>query len=200
VDNLESYYERLANWEGRPLAPLVALWNPDDAAAVCDDFQNAFVQSAFQRAPLTIPIGTHNQSIGNKVAEFLVDRLSQHLLLFQIEGCSGPGYPDKRLVSRTNPRSFPFELKATSHFNPTDTNRIVLTCSSEKLRRYFQSPVNHMLATACYNLTGNQIWIRKLRLDFLEPTTIVNVRLEASVSQKILSKGTHRNTCFEAGP
>ena len=38
--------------------------------------------------------------------------------------------------------------------------------------------------------------IGRIRLDFLEPTTLVGVRLEASVSHKILCSGSHRSIVF----
>src|SRR5271166_6491492 len=108
VNNLESYYESLAKWEGQPATSLVALWDQGDVAAISEDFQTAFVQGEFQSALLPIAVGTSNQSIGNKVAEFLVKGISRHLRRFRIDSCSGPGYPDKRLASLANPRAFPF--------------------------------------------------------------------------------------------
>ena len=85
----------------------------------------------------------------------------------------------------------PLELKATSCWNDKDTNRRVLTSSSKKLRQNFSSPIYHLLFTAVYNKNRDPITIDKIRLDFLEPTTRVNVRLEASVSHKILANGRH---------
>jgi hypothetical protein len=122
--------------------------------------------------------------------------INSHLATLRIEDCSGAGYPDKRLRKLSDSRTLVFELKATSEFDPTDSNRIVLTSPSEKLRRYFRMPINHLMATACYHQQGSQIEIHHLRLDFLEPSTPVNVRLEASVSQRILAKGIHPNFTF----
>lgn len=108
-------------------------------------------------------------------------------------GLQRRGQSDKRLRNLSDSRIFVFELEATSEFDPSDSNRIVLTSSSEKLRRYFNPPINHLLATACYRKEGTQIHIHNLRLDYLEPSTPVNVRLEAFVSQRILAKGVHPN-------
>lgn len=196
MNDLASYYQRLAEWEGRPAVELVSAWSSDDVEEITGDFRAAFAAAGFGGSPLTVGAATSNQSIGNKVAEFLVAEMNQHLQRFMIEPCSGAGYPDKRLVRRGGGAAFVFELKATSEFDPNDSNRIVLTSSSEKLRRYFRSPVLHLLATACYEQDGEEVTIQNLRLDFLEPTTPVNVRLEASVSQRLLARGTHRNFSF----
>lgn len=193
---LSSYYERLASWEGKEPVPLIAAWDPGDISAISSDFGAAFQRGQFYCLPLPIVAGTSNQSIGNKVAEFLVENINQHLQRFRIERCSGPGYPDKRLLCLADKRVFAFELKATSEFDPGDSNRIVLTSSSEKLRRYFRAPISHLLGTACYELGDGKVCIQKLRLDFLEPDTPVNIRLEASVSQRMLAKGAHKNFCF----
>lgn len=196
VNDLASYYQSLAEWEGKPAVELVSAWSSSDVEEIARDFRAAFASKGFEGSPLTVGAATSNQSIGNKVAEFLVEEMNQYLQRFRIEACSGAGYPDKRLLRRTGGASFAFELKATSEFDPNDSNRIVLTSSSEKLRRYFRPPVLHLLATACYGQDGEEVKIQNLRLDFLEPSTPVNVRLEASVSQRLLARGTHRNFCF----
>jgi len=157
------------------------------------DFRAAIPSCGFSANLLTVLATASNQSIGNKVADFLVSTVNRQLRSFRIENCSGAGYPDKVLRRLADLRLFVFELKATSEFDCNDSNRIVLTSSSQKLRRYFSSPINHLLATACYRLDGTQIEVQNLRLDFLEPTTPVNVRLEASVSQRLLARGAHAN-------
>jgi len=174
----------------------VAAWSSGDVEEIAEDFGAAFAAAGFGASPLAVGAATSNQSIGNKVAEFLVREMNQHLQRFRIEGCSGAGYPDKRLERQSGGGVFVFELKATSEFDPSDSNRIVLTSSSEKLRRYFRPPVLHLLATACYEQDGEEVTIQNLRLDFLEPSTPVNVRLEASVSQRLLARGSHSNFLF----
>jgi len=193
MSDLATYYRNLATWEGKPVVELVAPWSQTDVQDIGNDFRTAFGLADLRGHPLTVGLGVTNQSIGNKVADFFVTNLNRHLGQFRIEDCSGAGYPDKRLVRLSDRGVFAFELKATSDFDPNDSNRIVLTSSSEKLRRYFRPPVFHILATACYGQKGTQIEIGRLRLDFLEPTTPVNVRLEASVSQRILARATHPN-------
>ena len=196
MNDLAGYYQSLAEWEGKPAIDLVAVWNSREVEEISEDFRAAFSAAGFAGVPLTVGAATSNQSIGNKVAEFLVGRINRHLQQFSIEACSGAGYPDKRLLRRSDRMPFVFELKATSEFDPNDSNRLVLTSSSEKLRRYFQAPVFHLLATACYDQNGDEVEIQNLRLDFLEPSTPVNVRLEASVSQRLLARGVHKNFLF----
>ena len=47
-----------------------------------------------------------------------------------------------------------------------------------------------------YQKNGVPIVLNHLRLDFLEPTTPVNMRLEGSVTQKSLARGAHQNVTF----
>src|SRR5437899_1051543 len=149
--DLASYYQKLAAWEGKPLVDLIADWQESHIAAISADFKAAFQTSNFLAHPLTVPDDLSNQAVGNRVAEFFARQINNHLKAYAIEDCSGAGYPDKRLRAMASATVFVFELKATSEFDPNDSNRIVLTSSSEKLRRYFRPPINHLLATACYS-------------------------------------------------
>jgi hypothetical protein len=194
--DLASYYQKLAAWEDKPVIDLVAGWQESHIAAIAEDFKAAFYASNFAANPLTVPGNLSNQAVGNRLAEFFVRQINNRLKAHSIEDCSGAGYPDKRLRAMADQNVFVFELKATSEFDPNDSNRIVLTSSSEKLRRYFRPPINHLLATVCYNQDGTQIRLENLRLDFLAPSTPVNVRLEASVSQRILSRAAHPHFTF----
>ena len=85
---------------------------------------------------------------------------------------------------------FALEVKATSDWNPNDSNRRVITSSSEKIRKQFSEPIHHLLFTLLYKIETGFAVIEHMRLDFLEPTTPVSVRLEASVNHKLLSHGT----------
>jgi hypothetical protein len=189
MDDLEDYFGRLATWERLPMLPLVARWELADVNGIEEDFQEAYRLAGFAARFLEVEDDVSNQSIGNKVAEFFVEAVGRHLRSHRIEPCRGPGYPDKKLVRVADGRVFALEMKATSHFNRNDSNRIVLTCSSRKLRADFQAPINHALATVCYVKRGNQIAVEHLRLDFLDPDTPVDMRLEGSVSQKGLARG-----------
>jgi hypothetical protein len=130
-------------------------------------------------------------AMGNRLASFFANKVGERLRNYRIESCSGQGYPDKRLVRMANQRAYALELKAAHSFEPKSNHRVILTCSSSKLRRHFVPPINHLLVTVFYRKHRNRVWIENLRLDFLEPWTKVRVRLEASVSQHLLAEGKH---------
>lgn len=192
MPNLDDYYRDLLTWEGVPARRLVDAW----PACLRADLEAAFVSAAsrsnFPGSLCPIVDGSTNQSIGNQVEAFAVATLSPHLVGFQLESCSGSGYPDKLLTQLGTGLRIPLEMKATSDWNPRDSNRRVLTSSSTKLRATFPGPVHHLLATVIYSVVQRGVNIKRLRLDFLEPGTEVSVRLEASVSHRILATGSHR--------
>jgi hypothetical protein len=137
------------------------------------------------------------QKLGNRVADTLTDVVRQRLVNYQLHSCIGQGYPDHRLQPVKNDRSFAFELKAKTKFDPKDKNRETLTSGTTKLRRNFdmKKPICHLLTTVLYrrNRIGRRykITVERLRLDFLEPGTRVQKRFEASVNPNLLSKGNH---------
>lgn len=195
--DLGAYYRHLSEWEGKPSIELISEWEPEKIEAIAGDLKEAFFSTDFRDNPLIVPIGTSNQSIGNKVADFFTDSINHHLRVFHVHACSGHGYPDKKLLWRRDRKCMcALELKATSKFDPNDSNRVVLTASSEKVRRHFSPPVHHLLATASYSMRQQELYVTNLRLDFLQPYTEVNGRLEGSVSQRLLSRGKHPNFSF----
>ncbi len=170
---IAEYYNELQRREGLEPVELVAQWEQRDIEAISAAFRSAFAESRITEQ--TIPIR---------------DRLQR----FRIDACPGGGYPDKILVEIASRRTFPFELKATSTWDAADSNRRVLTSSSRKLRQRFPGAVNHVLATMLYATGAGISRVRSLRLDFIEPGTLVNIRLEASVSHRLLAEATHRST------
>lgn len=140
-------------------------------------------------SPLPVSVCNTNQRAGNRVASAVAKQIGPKLRKFRLETCKGQGYPDMRLSRRRDGRDIALELKATRRFDPRSNSRIVLTSASRKLRKKFRCPTNHLLLTVCYRRNGGRFWIRGVRLDFLEPTTEVHVRLEASLSRKLLTKG-----------
>jgi hypothetical protein len=190
----DEYYRELQVREGNPVFPLIHSW-----PSVLRDSVEQCIRSAVSGAHIIgsvcpIPPGTTNQAIGNKVEKFAVERLSTHLGPFRFEKCKGAGYPDQMMVGSSTHLSIPLEIKATSEWDPKDSNRVVLTSSSEKIRAKFKTPVHHLLMTIVYSETTGGACVIHVRLDFLEPETLVNVRLEASVSQQLLSvASTHHS-------
>ena len=193
MSTLLDYYNDLLRWENVAVQPLIMQWNHSESNAIEQDFRQAINTSGIIGSCVPIVPQSTNQSIGNQVENHFIQDIQSHLSVFKISNCSGAGYPDKTLVPLSNKKEYPLEFKATSHWNPSDSNRRVLTSSSTKIRRKFQAPINHILATVIYDKSGGTCQVQHLRLDFLEPNTTVSVRLEASVNHKILSHGSHHN-------
>jgi hypothetical protein len=191
---IAEYYNELQRREGLDPVELVAEWAQPDTDAISAAFRNAFAASRIIEQAIPIRAGSTNQSIGNQVADFFVPVMNQNLQAYRIDACPGGGYPDKILVEIASRRTFPFELKATSTWDAADSNRRVLTSSSRKLRQRFPGAVNHVLATMLYATGAGISRVQSLRLDFIEPGTLVNIRLEASVSHRLLAQATHRST------
>ncbi len=184
---LRDYYLDLLRWEGADAAELIAEWPEDLVAEIQADFERAAASSGLIGMVCPLRDRSSNQSIGNQVAAFAGATLAAKLREFELKNCSGAGYPDNLLLR--GDLKIALEWKATSDWNARDSNRRVLISSSQKLRAQFAAPIFHLLATAIYN--GDSAQIEGLRLDFLSPTTLVSVRLEASVSHKLLSQATH---------
>jgi hypothetical protein len=190
---IADYYNELQRREGLDPIEVVAEWAKVDTDEISAVFNSAFAASRIIEQTIPIRQGSTNQSIGNQVADFFVPVINQHLQQYRIDACPGGGYPDKILVEIASSRTFPFELKATSTWNIADSNRRVLTSSSRKLRQRFPGAVHHVLATILYATGAGVSRVQSLRLDFIEPSTLVNIRLESSVSHRLLAQATHRS-------
>ena len=83
-------------------------------------------------------------------------------------------------------------MKAKRAWSRDNWHRQVLASCSRKLQLYFPKvPLCHLLMTVLYVKRHNAIRMKGVRLDFLEPSSPVETRLEASVSQHLLAKGKH---------
>lgn len=185
------FYDELQKREGFEPKSLVDAWPAALANEIAEDFLQGVNSQPLKGSVCPVRAGSSNQSIGNQVEAFVVPKLVTGLRKFRLEKCSGAGYPDQQL--RSADLLIPLELKATGDWNPADSNRRVLTSSSEKLRRYFKSPIYHLLCTVLYTAETGGTRIDAIRLDFLEPTSPVSVRLEASVNHKLLATGKHKS-------
>ena len=189
--NFAEYYKELLEWEDIEFQELISDWREDLIIEIQNDFQSDVNNSRLKG--LTFVPNKTNQSAGNQLDVLAVNELNEHLNIFKIEKCPGNGYPD-RILARGDFKHIALEMKATGGWNPKDTNRRVLTSSSINLRARFTAPIYHLICTVIYqNLTVELAEIIALRLDFVEPTTLVGVRFEATVSHKILSSGTHKS-------
>ena len=134
------------------------------------------------------------KSVGwNQVEKYIVQEFGEVISGFSISKCRGGGYPDQVLTQQTTGLRVPLEMKATANWDEKDANRRVLTSSSKKLQDQFSGPIYHLLLTGLYSKQADEDWVTidAIRLDFLEPTTPVSVRLGASVNHKILATGNH---------
>src|SRR6266581_1217354 len=161
MSTLRDYYLKLQEFESATPVDLIAPWQPEIVEAIHGDFAATRIDTALQQ--------------------------------FRIESCPGQGYPDRILRRLLDQSRYPAELKATSAWNPADSNRRVITSSTAKLRRQFTQPINHLLITFSYtlNTVTEQASVTAIRMDFVEPDTIVNIRLEASVSHRLLAEGKY---------
>jgi hypothetical protein len=189
MSSLGDYYRELMHREGKRNVSLTARWARNEIRRVRRCFRRAFMRCHFERRPLVLDSHITVPATGYKLESHFAARIDKHLRAFKIQACPGPGYPDRQLVQAANRRSCPCELKATQSFEPKSHHRVTLTCSSKKLRRHFAAPINHLLLMVLYRKARNKVWIRNYRLNFLEPSTKVNVRLEASVSMHLLAEG-----------
>ena len=188
---IAEYYTELQRREGLEPIELVGAWEQNTTNRISQDFRAGIAASRLVEQEIPLRERSSNQSIGNQVAEFFVPAINAHLQGYRIEPCLGGGYPDKILVEVASGRTFAFELKATSTWDESDSNRRVLTSSSRKLRQRFGGAANHVLATILYATENARSRVISLRLDFIEPDTLVNIRLEASVSHRLLAQATH---------
>ena len=191
MSTFERYYQDLLVWEEVPFTPLISPWSDSDPQAITDDFTQAIASPGVKDMQAPIRLGSMKQSVGNQLETFFVEHVDKLLQRFKILACSGHGYPDRQLSEQLTNRRFPLELKATSQWNPSDSNRRVLTSSSKKLRNRFVAPMCHLLTTICHDIDSGKHRISRVRLDFIQPTTEVSVRFEASVNHKSLSLGGH---------
>lgn len=190
---LSDYYRDLLNWEGTPHQQLIDSWPEKLIQAIETDLRSAVAASGVKGARCLVRPGSPNQSIGNQVEDYIISKLTPNTSAFSLCSCAGAGYPDRMLIEKSSKLKIPFEFKATSEWNPSDSNRRVLTSSSEKIRRHFSTPIHHLICTVIYELQDGAVLISAVRLDFLEPSTVVNVRLEASVSHKLLADSPHKH-------
>lgn len=191
-------FENTISEAGQQECELIHQWPQELRNAIVSAFENAVSESSVKGSICPIPLGTTNQAIGNKVEEYIVPKLDSALSDFLISKCRGSGYPDQILIQQSTKLHMPLEMKATAGWDEKDSNRRVLTSSSKKLRAQFSEPIYHLLLTVLYSKQDDEDFatIDTIRLDFLEPTTPVNVRLEVSVSHKLLADGDHYSKTF----
>ena len=180
-------------------APLIAKWKDSETKSI-----NALISSNIKKLKGSAPKGfksaKSNQAIGNLMHKHFVDEFNNSApASIQITPCGGAGYPDNFLSITKNKvtTNYCLEFKATSDWNPKDSNRRVLMSSTTKIRKKIAEkliPANplHILITIKYAKDSGKI--EGVRLDFLDPTSKVNTRLEASTTHKLLHGASHKSS------
>lgn len=176
---------------------LIRDWSVNEINDVINVVENAVKNSKIIGSNIPNLSGT-NQSKGNKVEKYVVSKLSNKWSSSDgIFDAPGKGYPDRILIIRG--QKYFMEIKATSNWNEKDSIRRVLTASPQKMRdlvnkRLVGNPPAHLIVTIIYS--RNQSNISIIRMDFINSTTEIDVRLEASTSQKRLTNGNHETKIF----
>ena len=192
--NLEEYFEKLQR-EHRPNhnpRRLIGPWTDREVRAVKTAIEAAVKKAGY--IGKTMPMSDlTNQTIGNASENFFVDQINPHLndAIKAPTGCGG-GYPDR--VIHIKGKRYCMELKATNSWEKRDSHRRVLTSSPKRLLKLLENkkvddPPAHLMGTVLYD--KKQLTVTEFRVDFFEPDTIVNFRLEASTTQKLLSQDSH---------
>lgn len=177
-----------------PSMTLIRAWTPQEIAAVEAALRAAVAASGVVNSAIPNFVGT-NQSKGNKAADHFLAVVTPHLpAQAQIVFANGGGYPDR--IFRLGQVGYCFEFKATSNWQNGDSNRRVLTGTPTKMRRLVNlgtigNPPAHLICTVLYSEANSTV--TGVRLDFLDPSSIVNIRLEASTSQRLLAQSPHHN-------
>lgn len=188
----EEYLTELQEHQGLVPKPLIRPWKDEEINQIVEALCLALDSSRFIGTLIGNFRGS-NQSKGNRAAEHFVATVPPHLPAYcKVQVAAGKGYPD--LLCILNDMGFALELKATSNWQDGDSNRRVLTSSPTKMLALIASgdldnPPPHLICSVLYKEDGV---VTGTRLDFLEPESEVNIRLEASTSQKLLAAGPHK--------
>lgn len=196
---LDQYFKELQEYHGKYARDLIRAWENSEMAAVEDALRAAVATANYIGWEMPNFEGT-NQALGNKAAKLFDQRVGPCLggSSFWLQDAPGAGYPDS--IFRCDREGYCLELKATSEWKPGDANRRVLTSMPDKLCKLIDAgmvgnPPAHMIGTVLYNADEGRVI--GFRVDFIGPDTHVNVRFEASTSQKFLSEGTHRSIVID---
>jgi hypothetical protein len=193
VPRFDAYFSELQQREGLPHVDLIRAWTAQEIATVETAIRAAVAASGI--LGMGIPnFAVSNQAKGNRAADHFTAKISPHLPAPNtITSAEGKGYPD--MIFTSGGVGFCLEMKATSNWRNGDSNRRVLTSSPHKMRRLIAAvqicaPPAHMICTVEYSTVNSTV--DGIRMDFLGPDSEVNIRLEASTSQKLLSQGAHQ--------
>lgn len=186
--NFGEYYKDLLEYRGECPRDMIRDWQDSEIRAIKKAVKNAVDSAGFIGTTMEGFEEKSNQARGNEAEKIFLELVRPKLKApFQIEDAPGPGYPDK--IFKNGEEGYCMEFKATSKWDDTDTNRRVLTSSPSKLiklidNKKVENPPAHMVAVIVYE----GLTVTQLRVYFFDSETPINVRLEASTTQKMLSE------------
>ncbi len=192
MPRFDDYLLEVQQRNGLQPIPLIRAWTQAEITAVEAAIRAAVNGSGIVGSVIPNFVGT-NQAKGNRAADHFVAVVPPQLPQpNRIVPATGGGYPDRLFVTAAT--GYCMELKATSNWQIGDANRRVLTSAPDKMRRLVNmglvgNPPAHMICTVLYSEATSRV--TGVRLDFLEPGSEVNIRLEASTSQRLLTQGPH---------
>ena len=190
---LKDYFDRLL--QDRDLDPqcLIREWEKSEVRTVKAAIKRAINSASYIGETMCGPNVT-NQAIGNASEKFFIRQVNPHLsnAIESPKGC-GRGYPDTAI--KIGNKRYCMEFKATSSWDDNDSNRRVLTGSPDRLLKLIENkkvdnPPAHLVGTVLYD--KNTRTVTKFRVDFIGPETEINVRLEASTSQRLLANYSYK--------
>lgn len=186
--NFGEYYKDLLEYHGECPRDMIRDWRDSEIRAIRKAIENAVDNAEFIGTTMEGFEGKSNQARGNEAEKIFLKLVRPKLKApFRIEDAPGPGYPDK--IFKNGKKGYCMEFKATSKWDDTDTNRRVLTSSPSKLikliddKKVMKRPA-HMVAVIVYK----GIKVTQFRVYFIDSETPINVRLEASTTQEMLSE------------
>jgi hypothetical protein len=166
---------------------MIEAWTDAEIRVISKSFEKATKRLKLKAPSLTWSKASP-QSRGNIMANLVIGELSTSRSFKLKQATSyGAGYPDA-LLETSAAGTFLVELKATKTWNKKDGNRRVLLSSTTKLEKILDLEPNvqakHLLLTCIHDDDG---MLTELRLDFLNPDTLINTRFEAATNHKLLS-------------
>ena len=192
---LKDYFDKLQREHHPKHNPrrLIREWENSEVRTVKAAIKRAINSASYIGETMCGPNVT-NQAIGNASEKFFIRQVNPHLsnAIESPKGC-GRGYPDT--VIKIGTKRYCMEFKATSSWDDNDSNRRVLTSSPDRLLKLIENekvdnPPAHLVGTVLYDESTRTV--TKFRVDFIGPETEINVRLEASTSQRLLANYSYK--------
>ncbi len=195
MSTFEDYMNELLRRSGIEKGDFIGDWPESDVGIITQRFSG--LSDKIRERQLTVQFRKDtNQSHGNDIANYFIEYIGCDQDL-GIRKLRGSGYPD--CIVYINNKKIAAEIKSTSKFDVKNSQRRVLLSSLKKLEKSIKSekidnPPCHLLITLIYSYSNDKrsAHINKIRLDFLNKKSAVNVRFEAYLTHQSLSKNQNK--------